>query len=82
MKITRRVFIKRTIGIGDSLFIPTAILGAAREKEKQRIPAYALLEREGVLASRIEETYANFGECRLCPRECGVNRLNGEKGNL
>jgi len=80
MKISRRVFIKKTIGIGGTLFLPTGILRAAREKEKQRIPSYSILEREGLLASRIEEAYATFEECRLCPRECGVNRLNGEKG--
>ena len=80
MNITRRVFLKRTLGIGGSLFLPTSILRAAREKEHRWIPAYGILEREGVLAPRIEEAYATFEECRLCPRECGVNRLNGEKG--
>jgi putative pyruvate formate lyase activating enzyme len=24
--------------------------------------------------------YAAYGECRLCPRDCGVNRLAGERG--
>ncbi len=43
-------------------------------------PAYAKLEREGKLAGRIQEAYKIMEECRLCPRRCGVNRLEGEKG--
>jgi len=32
------------------------------------------------LQKRAEEALARLGECKLCPRECGVNRLAGEKG--
>jgi putative pyruvate formate lyase activating enzyme len=38
------------------------------------------LERERKFAHRIEEAYAIFENCHLCPRECGVNRLQGETG--
>lgn len=43
-------------------------------------PAYALLEAEGKLVRRIEQAYAIMEDCKLCPRQCGVNRLDGEKG--
>jgi len=43
-------------------------------------PAYAKLEDEGKFAERIEEAESVLESCRLCPRECGVNRLNGERG--
>jgi len=32
------------------------------------------------LQSRIEAAYALLESCRVCPRECGVNRLKNEKG--
>ncbi len=53
---------------------------ASVQKEQQWFPAYGKLEKDGKLAERVEEAYAIFEECRLCPRECGVNRLDGEKG--
>jgi len=32
------------------------------------------------MESRLDEVRALAAECRLCPRECGVNRLQGEVG--
>ena len=43
-------------------------------------PLYLQLHREGDLAKRVEEAVSLLGECRLCPRECKVDRLNDEKG--
>ena len=43
-------------------------------------PAYAKLEAEGKLEERIEEAYGIMENCRLCPRRCSVNRLEGELG--
>jgi putative pyruvate formate lyase activating enzyme len=45
-----------------------------------RYPAYLGLEQSGELKKRVEEAYAMFSECRLCPRNCGANRAAGEKG--
>jgi putative pyruvate formate lyase activating enzyme len=80
MTITRRAFLKSSLILGSSLFIPTGSLYAARKKEESWIPAYARLEDKGVLAQRIEEAYSIFEQCVLCPRQCGVNRLQGEQG--
>ena len=44
------------------------------------VSAYETLENEGKLIERVEEAYSIFEACRLCPRECGVNRLDGERG--
>ena len=53
----------------------------AKQRERRKWqPAYVKLEREGKFAHRIEEAYAIFENCHLCPRECGVNRLQGETG--
>jgi putative pyruvate formate lyase activating enzyme len=43
-------------------------------------PAYLRLERTGELAKRASELYAIYRSCRLCPRQCGVDRTKGERG--
>lgn len=43
-------------------------------------PPYRKLHRTGELARRGEELWRIMEGCRLCPRECGVNRLQGEEG--
>ena len=44
------------------------------------IPSYVLLQEKGELNHRILLLREFLEECRLCPRECGVNRLVGEVG--
>ena len=41
-------------------------------------PSYLLLYKQGVLAERIEKAFAMIEYCSLCPRNCGVNRIDGE----
>lgn len=43
-------------------------------------PAYVHLHRSGELLSRGEHLWEIYRECCLCPRECRVNRLEGETG--
>ncbi|MCX8068126.1 MAG: radical SAM protein [Anaerolineae bacterium] len=43
-------------------------------------PAYLKLHRSGELAKRAEKLWAIMENCRLCPRQCGVNRLKGMSG--
>lgn len=42
--------------------------------------AYLNLSRSGELKTRVEEAHTMLEECRLCGRECGVNRLESIKG--
>ena len=49
-------------------------------QRKQFRPAYLRLEETGELAKRVDELYSIYRSCRLCPRQCGVNRTRGEKG--
>jgi putative pyruvate formate lyase activating enzyme len=44
------------------------------------IPSYIHLYEKGELNQRIQLLEEFLKECRLCPRECRVNRLNGEVG--
>ena len=80
MEITRRDFLKGSLLFGGSLFLSPISLCAKQEKGKEWHPAYERLERKGELAQRVEEAYAIFENCELCPRQCGVNRQNGETG--
>ena len=52
------------------------------EKEKKQIfvPAYLKLEAQGELDKRIKTLFEKLENCDLCPRKCGVNRLEDEKG--
>lgn len=44
------------------------------------IPKYIELNRTKELAKRIDALYEILKECRLCPRKCGINRMEGETG--
>lgn len=80
MNVTRRDFIKGSLMLSGSLFLWLNSADAAQTRDRHWLPAYGKLEHEGKLAQRVDEAYAIFEECRLCPRQCGVNRLNGERG--
>jgi putative pyruvate formate lyase activating enzyme len=43
-------------------------------------PGYVSLHRSGELRSRGEALWEIYRECRLCPRQCRVDRIAGEKG--
>jgi len=44
------------------------------------VPAYVRLLAEGALAERARGARALLAQCRLCPRACGVNRLENQVG--
>ena len=64
---------------GALIFSPGSVC-ALDPKEQHWYPAYVKLEKEGKFAERVAQAYSIFEKCRLCPRECGANRLDGEKG--
>ncbi|MCX7944618.1 MAG: radical SAM protein [Deltaproteobacteria bacterium] len=43
-------------------------------------PAYIKLHKSGELRRRAEELLKSLKECRLCPRDCGVDRRSGKVG--
>ncbi len=43
-------------------------------------PSYVALARGSELKQRAERAVGLMESCRLCPRDCGVNRLAGEQG--
>jgi putative pyruvate formate lyase activating enzyme len=50
------------------------------EKKKEFEPAYLQTYREGRFKEKIEKAFRILEKCTLCPRNCGVNRLEGERG--
>ena len=44
-------------------------------------PAYLRTYKEGFFPEKIENAFRMLESCTLCPRNCGVNRLEGEKGH-
>jgi len=42
-------------------------------------PAYLKTHREGLFTEKIEKAFRLLEKCNLCPRNCGVNRVKGEK---
>jgi putative pyruvate formate lyase activating enzyme len=43
-------------------------------------PVYLALHRSGELAKRAERLWQRMEACDLCPRECGTDRLDGDRG--
>jgi putative pyruvate formate lyase activating enzyme len=43
-------------------------------------PSYLKLYESGELKKRVEKLFSLLESCRLCPRECKINRLRNEKG--
>ncbi len=94
--VTRRDFLESTTRFCCHVGLSTIILGCLAEEsgnhettsdvENSGIadadfePAYLKLHKTGELKNRAEKLWAMMESCRLCPRECGVNRLEGMKG--
>jgi putative pyruvate formate lyase activating enzyme len=49
-------------------------------KHKIDYPSYIALSESGELEERICRAYALLESCTVCPRKCGINRLNDERG--
>ncbi|TVR68373.1 MAG: radical SAM protein [Spirochaetaceae bacterium] len=94
MAISRRGFLKSAALAGGALLFqshssreqdPDSVTGATPSEGAARVsgewvPAYRTLEEEGRFSDRIDEAWEHLGRCDLCPRQCGVNRLQGGRG--
>lgn len=53
---------------------------ANRKKNIEQYPFYLRSHENGLLSRRVRESEQMLASCNLCPRNCGVNRLDGELG--
>ncbi|MFP4065080.1 MAG: hypothetical protein ACLFN2_07040 [Bacteroidales bacterium] len=51
------------------------------KKATSYIPGYVSLHESGELKKRGEALYGMMQNCKLCPRECGADRLSGKRGH-
>lgn len=51
-----------------------------KDTNRQYLPHYLELHRTGELKKRGEELWEMMRDCKLCPRSCGTNRLDGDRG--
>ena len=90
-RLSRRNFLHNTTrfccqaGMASLILGPAGAMTAARPlKAASRAtdfePAYLKLHQTGELRQRAETLWGLMDSCRLCPRECGVNRLRGMTG--
>ncbi|THB78966.1 MAG: radical SAM protein [Desulfobacteraceae bacterium] len=82
---TRRRFLKHTskfcLKVGLSCVFFSGFKTEAFSKTATAFePAYLKLHKTGELKKRAEKLWAMMETCQLCPRACGVNRLEGEIG--
>ncbi len=96
MNQSRRDFIKKCACFSLSVTLPCpAILNASVDDEllsnagflfkASRIdpsfePPYLNLHKSGELKKRGQELWDSMKSCKLCPRQCGVNKLEGNRG--
>lgn len=91
--LSRRNFLKSCLYLTATALCPAFILNSGCKKDStvkiKHIeanidpnfdPTYLRLHKSGELRKRGEELWEIMKNCRLCPRECGVNRLKGERG--
>lgn len=78
---SRRAFLRRCsalaaplLGRGRAVAAPDAAIDGSFE------PPYRRLHRTGELRRRGEALFTPMKSCRLCPRECGADRLAGQQG--
>lgn len=94
MKMHRRHFCRSLLAAGAGGFIPFAYISADTfrsgdaklsdnkiVKNNNSESGYVKLHRTGELRKRADVLWDMMGKCRICPRDCGANRLKNQKGD-
>ena len=81
--ITRRHMIKSVLYAACAGWMPffsASSFGCSKSRNQAYEPGYVALHKSGELKRRGERLWGMMERCELCPRMCGVNKLEGEKG--
>ena len=86
-KISRRNFLSDSALLTSSaLLLPSWLMSSTGESRLKNpsstkaYPSYLDLEEKGLLSERVEKLDAYYESCHLCPRDCHVNRMEGQTG--
>lgn len=81
-RISRRAFLgDSSILLGSAFFLPRGKNTFFEEKQNPKeYPSYIHLAKTGKLSERVEKLYSIYENCHLCPRDCEVNRKQGQTG--
>jgi len=86
-KISRRNFMSESLVLmGSTLFLSSKSVPAmpwnfsSNAQSSGIYPSYLALERNGELSKRVKKLQSIYESCQLCPRDCRVNRLEGQTG--
>jgi len=86
-KQTRRNFLQNFISTTGAVLASPYLFLSRRDKKmtnkkenKNDYPSYIRLYKSGELDERIKKLKSYYECCTLCPRDCRVNRLEGETG--
>lgn len=92
-KKNRRHFLKLMATLPAALFAKELLNGHEAEardstnydimhkKTTSYTPGYVRLHESGELKERGDALYGMMQNCKLCPRECGADRLSGQRGH-
>ncbi len=78
----RRSFIKTggILTISGLASLTVCQTSKGKSSHPQFEPVYLKLHQSGELKKRGETLWEIMSDCKLCPRECGANRLKGDEG--
>ena len=86
-EISRREFLNDSFHLSGSVLVPAAFsipnkqkVSAGKIPGSALYPSYLKLQREGILSQRVKDLYKFYEECHLCPRDCRINRMDGQTG--
>ena len=77
---SRRKFINNCLKLSAGGLGAALIPGRVPAKKRKWQPAYLKLHQSGELKKRGQKLWAMMKSCRLCPRQCGIDRLGGDEG--
>jgi len=82
MASSRREFVWQSLAAAGTVLVPPGCEAGRQAADAPGAfePGYLRLEQQGELAQREEALWQRLGECDICARGCGANRLAGETG--
>ena len=62
------------------MFLLGSVCSTNSLSSNAQIPSYIEIQKSGLLDLRLEQLYSIYENCHLCPRDCRINRIQGQTG--